>query len=29
MLETEDDPYLREQLVALYNPLYKGMVDAE
>jgi hypothetical protein len=29
MLETEDDPYLREQLIALYNPLYKGMVDAE
>lgn len=29
MLESEDDPYLREQLIALYNPLYKGMQDAE
>ena len=29
ILETESDPFLREQLQQLYNPLYKGMHDAE
>ena len=29
ILETENDPFLREQLQQLYNPLYKGMHDAE
>ncbi len=29
MLENEDDPYLRDQIMQLYNPFYKGMVDAE
>lgn len=29
MLEGEEDPYLRDQIMQLYNPLYKGMVDAE
>lgn len=27
--EEEDDPYLKEQLQQLYNPLYKGMIDPE
>jgi hypothetical protein len=29
LLEGETDPYLREQIMQLYNPLYKGMVDPE
>ena len=28
-LANETDPYLREQLEQLYNPLYKGMHDPE
>lgn len=29
MLESEDDPYLRDQIMQLYNPFYKGMQDPE
>ena len=29
MLEAEEDPYLREQIMQLYNPMFKGMIDAE
>lgn len=29
LLEEEKDPYLKEQLMQLYNPLYQGMMDAE
>lgn len=28
-LDEEQDPYLKEQLQMLYNPLYKGMIDPE
>ena len=28
-LDEEEDPYLKEQLQMLYNPLYKGMIDPE
>ena len=29
LLEAETDPFLREQLEQLYNPLYNGMHDPE
>lgn len=29
MLENETDPYLRRQLEELYNPLFKGLNEAE
>ena len=28
-IEDEEDPYLKEQLMLLYNPLYKGVMDPE
>jgi hypothetical protein len=28
-LDEEEDPYLKQQLQLLYNPLYKGMIDPE